>query len=961
MRKIYNLFTALSITALFVSPTINAQVNVTANLTAQQLAAILVGSGVTVSNETLNCGVDGSGRFDVVTSNLGLDSGIVLTSGYCNTTSGTHIGVNGQEGVQFPSTSSGNGGDNDLNILSGVTTFDKCILEFDFEPQGDSIKFDYVFGSVEYTGYSCTGFNDVFGFFISGPGYTTLTNIALIPGTNIPVAINSTTDTSVNNVWDVTPCTNMGTGSPFSQYYVDNVGGQTITYNGFTTVLTALAAVQPCSTYHLKLAIADGSDPILDSGVFLKAGSLTSNSISVESYGGGGLVAPEPYCVRGCLPGQFIFHLGTPSNFPYVIHYDLGGTAVMGYDYANIADSVIVPAGDTMFTIDINGLVVPPAGPKTVEVYLISPFNCNGSFYVDTAVLTIYDSLYARILTPDTAVCRYESVQIQAEADTILSILWTPNATLNNDTILNPVATPSTNTTYTMVASLPGSGCPPVHDQITISIADEPVIDLGPDIAICTGASHQFNPTVTPNNQTYSFSWSPGTDLDNTMIANPTTTPTGDITYSVIVTPTLALCPGYDTINVHVIPNDFTLENTDTAICKGAVVQVRANGPTEFQYQWIPTAGVSNAFIIDPVITADTTTTYIITASHPNCPDIVKSFEIDVQPTPSVFMGPDMEICQFDSLHILADVVPDWYTGYSINWEPDYLDSLNPYHVVFDEDVDGQVIATVSTPAGCVGADTVNVIVHPNDFGTASPLNADLCPRDTLQLTAGGGVTYSWTSDIGLPTLNDVTSSNPVAFPMTDVLYTVIITDQYGCTDTFNVDVSVHSNAIISMEDSVRLYPGETFQINTGGNVFYYNWFPPDGLSATNIGNPVANPAVDTRYYVEGTTEWGCKTMDSIDVFVNTESIVDMPNAFSPGSSPNGELKIVKKGIASLKYFRIFNRWGQVVIETTDINKGWDGKFNGEPQPMGVYVYTIEAFTSTNERFYKQGNVTLIR
>ena len=75
MRKIYNLFTALSITALFVSPTINAQVNVTANLTAQQLAAILVGSGVTVSNETLNCGVDGSGRFDVVTSNLGLDSG----------------------------------------------------------------------------------------------------------------------------------------------------------------------------------------------------------------------------------------------------------------------------------------------------------------------------------------------------------------------------------------------------------------------------------------------------------------------------------------------------------------------------------------------------------------------------------------------------------------------------------------------------------------------------------------------------------------------------------------------------------------------------------------------------------------------------------------------------------------------------------------------------------------------
>ena len=86
-----------------------------------------------------------------------------------------------------------------------------------------------------------------------------------------------------------------------------------------------------------------------------------------------------------------------------------------------------------------------------------------------------------------------------------------------------------------------------------------------------------------------------------------------------------------------------------------------------------------------------------------------------------------------------------------------------------------------------------------------------------------------------------------------------------------------------------------------------------------------------------------------------------MPNAFVPGSGPNGELKIIKRGVATLKYFRIFNRWGQEVFSTNNIDEGWDGRYNGSSQPMGVYVYMIEAYTNTGKRFYKQGNITLIR
>jgi gliding motility-associated-like protein len=125
----------------------------------------------------------------------------------------------------------------------------------------------------------------------------------------------------------------------------------------------------------------------------------------------------------------------------------------------------------------------------------------------------------------------------------------------------------------------------------------------------------------------------------------------------------------------------------------------------------------------------------------------------------------------------------------------------------------------------------------------------------------------------------------------------------------------------------------------------------------------MASPSVSTRYFVTATTEKGCSGLDSVDVLVSPESLIELPNAFSPGTgtSVNDELRIIVRGVAKLNSFRIFNRWGQEVFMTTDLNKGWNGQYNGKPQPMGAYVYVFDAVTSTGKRFYKQGNVTLIR
>jgi hypothetical protein len=181
---------------------LTAQVNVTPNNVANQLAQKLVGFGVNVTNATLDCGSansdginHGSGMFTVTSSNLGIDSGIVLTSGVAASTPSLN-GVNGLTGL--PSNVTNLIGDPDLTTLVGGLTRDKCIFEFDFTTLGDTVSFDYVFGSSEYTTYTCTQFNDVFGFFISGPGINgpfanNAENIAIVPGTSpaLPITISS--------------------------------------------------------------------------------------------------------------------------------------------------------------------------------------------------------------------------------------------------------------------------------------------------------------------------------------------------------------------------------------------------------------------------------------------------------------------------------------------------------------------------------------------------------------------------------------------------------------------------------------------------------------------------------------------------------------------------------------------------------------------------------------------------
>lgn len=263
----------LSFAFLLTFFSLQAQLFIDTSYTAEEMVMdFFDNSCVTPSNVSFNGAPLTMAFFEGANTNLGVNAGIMLTTGDVTNA----MGPNDVEGA---GSAMGASGDALLSAYGAmVPTFDAAVLEMDIVATTDTLCFLYVFGSEEYEEWVGSDFNDIFAFFITGPGindtimgggntFPNTRNMAMIPGSSLPVAINN-----VNQ-------------DTFSSYYVNNAGGQTIQYDGFTVVLPAKAVVIPGESYHIKIAIADGSDQILDSGVFLSVESLCGDSLLKPTAG----------------------------------------------------------------------------------------------------------------------------------------------------------------------------------------------------------------------------------------------------------------------------------------------------------------------------------------------------------------------------------------------------------------------------------------------------------------------------------------------------------------------------------------------------------------------------------------------------------------------------------------------------------------------------------------------------
>jgi len=489
IKKTFRLL--ILIVTVFISSITNAQLNVTRNTNANALAQQLAGPGITVSNATLKCNANASGTFTGALAATNINAGIILSTG--------DVIDSKNGGLLSSGTSFGTPGDADLNTLITQTTQDACILEFDIDVVSSKIQFNFVFGSNEYPEFSSASFNDVFGYFISGPGIAGKKNIALLPGTTTAVSIKNVNNGDANNG----PCANC-------TFYRPNRGPAT-GYDGTTVLLKAEADVQACETYHLKLAIGDVGDGAYDSMVLLEENSLVSVGVDAQPPILSNNLQDTIY--EGCDNAVFEFLLTTPLNSNYTFPIVFKGTATDGVDYPSVPGTVTIPAGQLKGSVTItpneDGI---PEGAETVEICALDP--CTGA---ELSCQTVQIADFEASASTDVQICYGATTQLEIFANPEFIYKWTPTTGLSCSTCPNPVASPTVTTTYK--GSVQVQNCIKEFD-ILVEVAPEKLPDLddlkGCEDEVLSGVSGALPPCT--------YLWSPTTGVSNPTIPNPTFT-----------------------------------------------------------------------------------------------------------------------------------------------------------------------------------------------------------------------------------------------------------------------------------------------------------------------------------------------------------------------------------------------------------------------------------------------------
>ena len=613
------------------------------NLTPQQLVQnYLVGAGITVSNVSFNGSTslissDQIGTFTttgVATTQLGLAGGILMTSGKANIA----IGPNNAAGAGFAANGAG---DPDLNILAGSSTFDKAVIEFDFIPQSDTVRFSYVFASEEFFEY-CNQFNDAFGFFLSGPGITgtfsnNSVNIARMPG-----SINNYV--TINNI-----C-----ASTLSRWS-NPTGGLYYQYDGLTYVYTAWYVVQPCVTYHIKLAIGDAVDKKFDSGVFLEQNSFSSPGVNMINNS----TVPQLQnkAVEGCNDVAVNFRLAATQNYPYTIHYTIGGSAVNGTDYAHIDDFVTFPPGEDSVNVIIHPIPDNiPEGEKMV-ILSINQISCDGIIKRDTIYIDDYTPMTIQS-NADTVLCFGGSIVLKANTTggiMPLSYLWNVPGT---DSILT-LTPPLGNNTYTVKVT---DVCThSVYDTAKVLVHPVPIANAGPNITIPNGTSTTLHGTANGGYGPYSYSWTSNPPGFTSILPEPST---GNMTHTIIyilrVTDQLSGCqspPSQVIISVEGGPLSVNPVSEPNSVCMGDTSRLFAlsgGGSGIYTYTWSSTPGGFNSTVANPFVTPTETTTYNIILDD----GFNKQYgttTVVVYPLPEINLGPaDSSVCIYDTVQLDA-------------------------------------------------------------------------------------------------------------------------------------------------------------------------------------------------------------------------------------------------------------------------------------------------------------------
>jgi gliding motility-associated-like protein len=394
----------------------------------------------------------------------------------------------------------------------------------------------------------------------------------------------------------------------------------------------------------------------------------------------------------------------------------------------------------------------------------------------------------------------------------------------------------------------------------------------------------------------------------------------------------------------------------DTLICSIDSLPINVNSAGIFN--WEPNINISNTNTANVLVYPKDTTKYIVSINNNGC--ISKdTITVNVLPFIKVTAGLDSTICLSDTiqLRVKSDAL-------QYRWTNQLNETISSVKNPFVKPTGNTTYFITANLGKCQDKDSITITTVP--YPIANLQNDTLiCFGNRVQLNGSiTGASFQW-----FPSLNmfNAGSLQPLVAPSKTTRYFLSVVDTLGCpkTVTDSILVQVAPKPIILAGNDTVISSNQPLQLNARGGEFY-QWLPITGLSDPSIANPIAQlgSTIDSIIYrVRSDNGNSCYGEDFIKVLVYKGGPdIYIPSGFTPnGDGKNDLLRPIPIGIAQLTYFKLYNRWGQIIFSTNEIGKGWNGIFNGEQQPTGTYIFQAEGKDFTGKIIYKKGTAVLIR
>ena len=390
----------------------------------------------------------------------------------------------------------------------------------------------------------------------------------------------------------------------------------------------------------------------------------------------------------------------------------------------------------------------------------------------------------------------------------------------------------------------------------------------------------------------------------------------------------------------------------DTLICNIDTLQLHAQGFGIFT--WSPSANMINANTPDPMVYPKNTTYYTATLNQAGC---INQDSLLVRVVDHVTLNPgnDSTICLGDT--VMLNPTGD---GLKFVWSPasslDNANAKNPNAFPFTT----TTYSVTASIGKCFTNDFVTIRTVPYPLSNAGS-DVFICYQDTAQLTGiANGIRFNW---IPVTYLSDPTVLDPKAYPPQTTVYQLLVYDTLGCPKPgiSKIVVQVNPPIVAFAGNDTSIVLGQPLQLHGSGAPSFL-WYPNFALDRNDIPDPVVRLTENQTYIMKTYTEEGCFGYDTINIKVfKTAPDIFVPNAFTPGGSTNTIFRPIPVGISKMEYFRVYNRNGMLLFETSQMGAGWDGTFNGKPQGIGGYVWMARGIDYTGKVVTKKGIVVLVR